>query len=74
MDWAIISKTLTRLETLDSDELALELERLQSEDPALCEQIESLRATGKAARSFMQTRMPEADEHQTSMMQPGDRI
>lgn len=74
MDWAVISRTLTRLETLSPDEVALELKRLQSEDPALYKQVEGLRGTSNAARSFMQTRMAETDAYPANSMQPGDRI
>ncbi len=74
MDWAIISKTLTRLETLVPDEAAAELGLLGREDPVLFERVEGLRATGNVAQSFMQTRMPDADVDQTGSMQPGDRI
>ncbi len=74
MDWAIISKTLTRLETLDPDEVAEELERLGDEDPALREQVEGLRASGKVARSFMQTRMPDVEIEVANSMQPGDCV
>ncbi|WP_298464235.1 hypothetical protein [uncultured Erythrobacter sp.] len=74
MDWAIISKTLTRLETLVPDEAAAELALLGREDPALFERVEGLRATANVAQSFMQTSMPDAGVHQTGSMQPADRI
>lgn len=74
MDWAFVSKTLTHLETLDPDEVELELERLKNDNPDLRDQVEGLRKKGEVARSFMQTRMADANSSQSSSMKPGDRV
>ncbi len=74
MDWAVITQTLRHFETLDSDGVLSELGRLKTSDPALFEQINSLRSNGELARSFMQTRMPGADAVPESSLRPGDQI
>ncbi|MEM6826474.1 MAG: serine/threonine-protein kinase [Pseudomonadota bacterium] len=74
MDWAAISSMVTRLDTLDPDELALELRRLQGDDPTLSAKLASIRARGQDAHSFMQTRMPDLAAGQRSILEPGDKV
>lgn len=71
MDWAKITNILNRLDTLDADELALELERVKRESPELSEPIVRLRNCGQNARSFMQTKMPGVDVNETENLRPG---
>ncbi|MEM6857768.1 MAG: serine/threonine-protein kinase [Pseudomonadota bacterium] len=74
MDWAQITSTLGRLDTLDGDELALELERVGQESPELSEQIARLRTYSQSARGFMQTKMLGVEGHEATNLRPGDRI
>lgn len=74
MDWAVITQTLRHFETLNADDVLSELGRLKTNDPALFEQIESIRSNGELARSFMQTRMPGANAVPESSLKPGDQI
>lgn len=71
MDWAIITQTIERLDTLDPEELAGALHTLEQNDPDLLAQISSLRAVRANAVSFMQTRMPEAACSVSRSLEPG---
>lgn len=74
MDWAKITDTINRLDTLSAEELADELEELRTQDPALAAEVSRLKAGPSQAGSFMQTRMPGDEATSTGSLHTGERV
>ena len=74
MDWAVISKTITRFETLVPEEAADELDRLREDNPELFGEITGLHAASSLLASFMMTRMPQETARFEPSLSPGDRL
>lgn len=74
MDWAIITRTIEHLHTLEPEELAAELQALGQDDPELLKQVTGLIGTRNDAASFMQTSMPRTDHFESQSLESGSTI
>lgn len=74
VDWALITQTMERLETLSASETLEELDILRGADPELADAVDWLKGGQENARSFMQTRMPDAPEADRPNLAQGDRV
>ncbi|MEM1052900.1 MAG: serine/threonine-protein kinase [Pseudomonadota bacterium] len=74
MDWALLTQTVERLDTLEGMDFLHELSEIEETDPDLAARVKNLRSNRWNASSFMQTRMPGAQEPRTTMFGAGDKI
>jgi len=74
LDWALITQTMERFETLDAGETLAELASLKELDPELADEIDRLRGQRDGALSFMQTSAPGALADTQANYKPGDII
>lgn len=74
VDWALITQTMERLETLSATETLAEITALRDMDPQLADTVNWLTGGEENARSFMQTRMPDLAKVNGPSLAQGDRV
>lgn len=74
VDWALITQTMERLETLSATETLAEIASLRDMDPQLADAVDWLEGGQENARSFMQTRIRDLAEVDGPSFAQGDRV